>query len=107
MVRKEVDFSILSDQSAMTGFINSADEFFQSLYARHCELTVEADPSEWIQWVGKSTESARCRICGELIYFSRVLCSECDTPHHLDCWEYNGSCSVYGCGSRQYYFPMS
>jgi len=106
MVRKEVDFAILSDKSAMSGFIEVADAFFQALYDCHCELTTEADPSEWIKWVGQSSQPVKCTICGELIYFSRVLCSNCDTPHHLDCWEYNGSCSVYGCGSRKYYFPM-
>jgi hypothetical protein len=107
MVRKEVDLSVLLNESVMKEFIERGDLFFQALYNNHCSLTQEADPSEWIKWVGIETGAARCTICGEKIYFSRVLCSECDTPHHLDCWKYNGCCSVYGCGSRNYYFPMS
>lgn len=24
-------------------------------------------------------------------------CPGCDTPHHVDCWQYNGGCAVFGC----------
>ena len=31
-----------------------------------------------------------------------VICARCRTPHHRECWDYNGgSCSIYGCGCRQ------
>ncbi|QGJ69359.1 Hypothetical protein PBC10988_10330 [Planctomycetales bacterium 10988] len=46
-----------------------------------------------------------CRICGEAIGEELVYCSHCRTPHHRDCWEYNGSCSVYGCGEVIYREP--
>jgi len=105
MVRKEADYKILSDEKAIGSFLDTADDFFQSLYNCHRMLVDEVDPASWIKYVGSSLESAKCRICGEQIYFSRVMCSDCDTPHHLDCWEYNGCCSVYGCGSKRYYFP--
>jgi hypothetical protein len=46
-----------------------------------------------------------CQVCGEEIteppidiLKSRVDCSRCETPHHADCWEFNGGCSVYKCG---------
>jgi hypothetical protein len=26
-----------------------------------------------------------------------VLCRRCRTPHHHECWEYYGSCAIYGC----------
>ncbi|HMO51234.1 MAG TPA: RDD family protein [Kiritimatiellia bacterium] len=26
-----------------------------------------------------------------------VHCPECGTPHHRDCWEENGGCTIYGC----------
>lgn len=29
-----------------------------------------------------------------------IACEECLTPHHHDCWDYNGSsCAIYGCSS--------
>jgi hypothetical protein len=42
-----------------------------------------------------------CKVCGELIDGGAVvLCASCRTPHHRDCWEYVGACSIYGCGCR-------
>ena len=41
-----------------------------------------------------------CQVCGEAIRGDHVACMKCDTPHHLDCWQYTGQCSTYGCGSE-------
>jgi len=42
-----------------------------------------------------------CKVCGEPIGDGPVLvCTTCQTPHHRDCWEYVGSCSIYGCGGK-------
>ena len=42
-----------------------------------------------------------CKVCGEMIQEGPViLCTSCRTPHHRECWEYVGSCSIYGCGSK-------
>ena len=38
-----------------------------------------------------------CPICGEEIGMAPVVCDACDTPHHWDCWEYNGGCAIYSC----------
>jgi hypothetical protein len=26
-----------------------------------------------------------------------VICSTCGIPHHLECWELNGGCTIFGC----------
>lgn len=26
-----------------------------------------------------------------------VVCTECSTPHHKECWEENGGCTTFGC----------
>ncbi len=41
-----------------------------------------------------------CKVCGESILAPSVLCATCKTPHHRDCWEFIGSCSIYGCNGR-------
>jgi hypothetical protein len=46
--------------------------------------------------------TAACRVCGESLQKKIVYCSACRTPHHLDCWQYFGSCSIYGCGQKRY-----
>ncbi len=42
-----------------------------------------------------------CKVCGELIVDPGVICTTCRTPHHRDCWEFIGSCSIYGCSGKQ------
>lgn len=26
-----------------------------------------------------------------------IVCPQCDTPHHVDCWRENGGCTTFGC----------
>lgn len=42
-----------------------------------------------------------CKVCGEPIGGSAIIvCAACNTPHHRDCWEYVGACSIYGCNGK-------
>jgi hypothetical protein len=42
-----------------------------------------------------------CKVCGDPISGSpKVFCTICRTPHHRDCWEFIGSCSVFGCKGK-------
>jgi hypothetical protein len=42
-----------------------------------------------------------CKVCGEPIANGAVIvCAACNTPHHRDCWEYVGACSIYGCNGK-------
>jgi hypothetical protein len=44
-----------------------------------------------------------CKVCGESITNQgspKVFCSTCRTPHHRDCWDFIGSCSVFGCKGK-------
>jgi hypothetical protein len=49
-----------------------------------------------------STEEAMCKICGDDLSEDVVYCRKCETPHHKDCWIFNGECSVYACGERRF-----
>lgn len=47
-------------------------------------------------------EGADCLVCGEQIKGHAMLtCTTCSTPHHKDCWEYIGGCSIYACGGKK------
>jgi len=50
-------------------------------------------------------ENVRCQVCGEEIVTDMVFCRRCKTPHHRECWEYTGICSVYGCRETEYVMP--
>ena len=42
-----------------------------------------------------------CKVCGEPISGTpKVFCTTCRTPHHRDCWEFIGACSVFGCKGK-------
>lgn len=45
----------------------------------------------------KSLTAASCPVCGTFIHERPFICPHCDTPHHQDCWDYNGGCATYGC----------
>jgi hypothetical protein len=43
-----------------------------------------------------------CQVCGGAVpKDGRVYCRRCKTPHHKDCWEFNGQCSTYACGEKR------
>ena len=47
-------------------------------------------------------KNIKCTICGEgFNERPAVLCRNCGTPHHADCWQYGGGCSIYGCHCRR------
>ncbi|WP_254506760.1 RING finger protein [Anatilimnocola floriformis] len=48
-----------------------------------------------------SLHDTECQVCGDPLTENVVQCQKCKTPHHLDCWQYFGSCSVYGCGHKR------
>lgn len=50
-------------------------------------------------------ENPVCKVCGETIDHDMVVCRSCRTPHHLDCWQYIGKCSVFACQETQYIIP--
>lgn len=53
-------------------------------------------------------EHVICKICGEEIAgHEMVYCQRCKTPHHGDCWQYAGACSVYGCLEKNFRRPQA
>lgn len=46
--------------------------------------------------------TACCQVCGEDIVVDLVSCRRCKTPHHVECWQYNGCCTTYGCQETSY-----
>jgi hypothetical protein len=65
--------------------------------------------SKGIEFVGEQSAQplgeVKCRVCGEEIQDNLVYCRRCKTPHHRECWQYNGACSVFGCGETRFDVP--
>lgn len=43
-----------------------------------------------------------CPVCGAEMRGPKVSCRRCRTPHHRECWEYTGRCSMFACGEAQF-----
>lgn len=50
-------------------------------------------------------QDVTCQVCGESVVVEMVICRRCKTPHHMDCWQYYGACSTYGCRETRYVLP--
>lgn len=50
----------------------------------------------------RPVEETECQVCGDPLREKIVYCPKCKTPHHLDCWQYFGSCAIYGCGQKRF-----
>jgi Prokaryotic RING finger family 1 len=60
-------------------------------------IDIVDDPGAWEEDHGPPI----CKVCGEpILENNRILCAVCNTPHHRDCWEYVGACSIYGCNGK-------
>ncbi len=48
----------------------------------------------------EGAQQALCAICQSPMTADepRTACPECRAEYHLDCWQENGGCAVYGCG---------
>jgi len=60
-------------------------------------IAIVDQPDDWDEGSGPPI----CKVCGEPILAGAVIvCASCNTPHHRDCWEYVGACSIYGCNGK-------
>jgi hypothetical protein len=49
----------------------------------------------------KLTDETRCPVCGAALSRGSVVrCSRCRAAHHADCWQFNGLCATFACGSQ-------
>ncbi|MBI4864483.1 MAG: hypothetical protein HY815_30125 [Candidatus Riflebacteria bacterium] len=96
---EELTASLLKEMSELTRAL------VEGLIKR---LLVEEADQELVKilTVSLPEEQARCQVCGERIGLDKIECRRCETPHHRDCWEYNGRCSMYACGETRYRVPL-
>jgi hypothetical protein len=60
-------------------------------------IDIVDQPDDWDEDAGPPI----CKVCGEPITAGAIIvCAACNTPHHRDCWEYVGACSIYGCNGK-------
>jgi hypothetical protein len=48
-----------------------------------------------------ATSPGCCQVCLAALVDDAVRCAKCRTPHHRECWDYIGGCSIFACGSSR------
>jgi hypothetical protein len=95
----------LASRSQLQRWMTAADV----LLGKVVEFTGRAGLNPGVQAQGVEiviTDDAFCQICSStLSRGTRVDCSRCSTPHHKDCWEFNGRCSTFACGEARFILP--
>lgn len=59
---------------------------------------VSADATDLTLQGVELEEAPACAVCGERVSGQVHRCPRCATPHHRDCWDYQGGCAAFGCG---------
>jgi hypothetical protein len=100
----QVDRNLAMNFESLDRAVNDAlvvhDGLFRSL-DRRMTAGIEIVPEPMDQTEVESEATPICKVCGEPIGDGPVVvCSSCGTPHHRDCWEYVGACSIYGCRGK-------
>jgi len=91
----------LSSVGELTRFVALCEMAYHTL-AYSSRSGIEFITPVATQSVSVQAEDTQCQVCGEPLVNKIVYCTSCKTPHHADCWEYFGSCAVYGCGQRKH-----
>jgi hypothetical protein len=95
----------LSTEAELSEFVTKCRVLFDLLNpasSQGIEFVSSSAPAVGTMPENAVPEEAECQICGTPLKENVVHCMKCKTPHHLDCWQYFGSCSVYGCGQKRF-----
>jgi hypothetical protein len=92
---------LLWEVEAVDGFVTQSLKLLQAgLRTSSSRAPVPHEPGlRLLSALFDTGVGSRCGVCGEAVVQNAVNCSQCLTPHHSDCWDYSGGCSIYACGS--------
>jgi hypothetical protein len=98
----QIDRNLGQSTEALAAAVREAlvihDGLLDGVYRRLNQgIDIVDQPDDWDEDTGPPI----CKVCGEPITTGAVIvCAACNTPHHRDCWEYVGACSIYGCNGK-------
>lgn len=102
-------FGIIDDPQMLLHFVQASIALHEAALGLSPEGAKSAAAPPALPAAGQSiapqvieVAQADCPVCGEKTARDAVICIRCQSPHHRECWRYNGKCSTYGCGELQY-----
>lgn len=100
----QVDRNLGTNADSLTFVVKQAlslhDRLLDAVTRRMNEgVAIVENTGAWQEDSGPPT----CKVCnGPIGEGEMVFCATCNTPHHRDCWEYIGGCSIYGCNGKHF-----
>lgn len=86
-----------TDEGRLLAMVQTAEDFLKYLFP-----VPGPAPEPGIQWGEvRVLEGGHCQVCGMPMKEGVVRCELCRTPHHEECWQYAGRCSMFGCAGRK------
>ena len=81
-------------------FINRITTVFCSLYEDTSETAILSDSELKLELI--ENQISICMVCCEPVDqdTNSIVCDACETPHHVECWDYFGGCSTFGCTEK-------
>jgi hypothetical protein len=99
----QVDRNLATQFEALSAAVREALAIHDALIAG-----VSAKMAEGVEVLASGPSSPEdagpplCKVCGQLIEAGpRMTCARCKAPHHRDCWEFIGGCSIFGCSGKE------
>jgi hypothetical protein len=98
MVRKQDILHTFDDLVVFAELASHVCDRVLDFWRRQSGIEIMDEPAS----AGQEAVDPTCQVCGAKIPPDvRVYCRRCRTPHHKDCWEFNGQCSTYACGEKR------
>jgi hypothetical protein len=98
MIRKQEILSAFDDLVVFAELASHVCDRVLRFWQRESGIEIMDEPAG----VAAEAVDPTCQVCGSKIPADlRVYCRRCRTPHHKDCWEFNGQCSTYACGEKR------
>jgi hypothetical protein len=98
MVRKQEILSKFDDLVVFAELASHVCDRVLQFWQRQSGIEIMDEPAS----SAAEAVDPTCQVCGAKIPGEvRVYCRRCRTPHHKDCWEFNGQCSTYACGEKR------
>lgn len=85
-----------ADDARLMFLVTTAEDFLRYLFGTPAPVPVPG-----VELGEVLTSGGECPVCGTPMTEGLVRCETCQTPHHLECWDYAGRCSTFGCAGRR------
>lgn len=87
------------EQAPVLAFAGAAAAYVPRVPVAPPSMRPSAAPPEQMRLGQVQAGVASCPVCRSEVREAARVCVRCATPHHAECFEFNGRCAIFGCAS--------